>query len=50
MMQTQIHSCGAAVMLIDVRAYCVTFLICLFQSALTVTAIYRKTAEAKLYS
>ena len=49
MMQTQIHYC-AVVMLTDVQAYWVTFLICLFRPALTTAAIYRKTAEAKLYT
>ena len=50
MMQTQIHLCGAVVMLIDVQAYCVAFLICHFNQRLTAPAIYRKTAEAKLYT
>ena len=48
--QTQIHQCGAVVMLTDVQAYCVTFLICLFQAALTAAVIYLKTTEAKLYT
>ena len=38
------------VMLTDVQAYCVTFLICLFRLALTAAAIYQKTSEAKLYT
>ena len=50
MMQTQIHQCGAVVMLTDIQAYYVKFLICLFRPALTAAAIYRKMAEAKLYS
>ena len=37
-------------MLRDIQAYCVIFLICLFRLALTAGAIYRKTAEAKLYT
>ena len=40
MMQTQIHYYGAVVMLTDVQAYCVIFLICLFRPALTTAAIY----------
>ena len=44
MMQTQIHSCGPVIILTDVQAYCVTFLICLFRPALTAAAICRKTA------
>ena len=40
MMQTQIHQCGAVVMLTDVQAYCVKFLISLVRTALTDAAIY----------
>ena len=45
MMLTQIHYCGAVVMLTDVQAYCVTFFICLFRPAFTSVAIYQKTVE-----
>ena len=38
------------VMLTDIQAYFVRFLICLFRPALTATAIYRKSAEAKFYT
>ena len=50
MMQTQIHKFDAVVMLRNARAYYVTFLICLFRPALIAAAIYRKMAEAKLYT
>ena len=50
MIQTQIYQCGAIVTLTDVQAYCVTFLVRLFQAGLTAAVIYLKTAEAKLYT
>ena len=37
-------------MLTDVQAYCMTFAICLFRPEVIAAAIYRKTAEAKLYT
>ena len=37
-------------MLPVIQAYCVTLSICLFRAAFTAVAIYRKTAEAKLYT
>ena len=37
-------------LLTDVQVYCMTSMIYLFRSPLTVKAIYRKTAEAKLYT
>ena len=50
MLQTQSHQCDVVVILTDVQAYCVTFLICLFRPVLIAAAIYRKTEEAKLYT
>jgi len=36
-------------MLTDAQIYCMTSMIYLFQPPLTAKAIYKKTAEAKLY-
>jgi len=37
-------------MLTDAQVYCITSMIYLFRPPLTAKAIYRKTAEAKLYT
>jgi len=37
-------------MLTDAQVYCMTSMIYLFRPSLTAKAIYRKTAEAKLYT
>ena len=49
-MQTQIDKCFYGVMLTDAQVYCMTSMIYLFRPPLTAKAIYRKTAEAKLYT
>jgi len=49
MMQTQIDY-FYGVMLTDAQVYCMTSMIYLFRLPLTAKAVYRKTAEAKLYT
>ena len=49
MMQTQID-CFCGVMLTDAQVYCMTSMIYLCRPPLTAKAIYRKMAEAKLYT